>query len=192
MSFWSLSDGSSATDTGTEYEVGGSIETIPDGSSVLAMPDEAKWSMDRANNEYVQIRWVVLKPEQFANQKIFQKLWITDDDPKAKDPVKKRDKAMRMLMAIDANAGGKLARNAKQPTDDDLALALINKQMVIRLGVWEMTGDNGVMTGNWVQYVGPKSTELKVGAEKVKAAAPAPKKTATPAFDDNEDSDIPF
>jgi len=88
MSYWDISDGSSAIDTGTEYEVAGGNFIIPDGSAVLAMPDEAKWEKDFTNNEYVQIRWVVLKPEQFANQKVFQKLWIEDDDPKAKDPVK--------------------------------------------------------------------------------------------------------
>src|ERR1700761_5314855 len=160
-SFWDLSEGGSATENTTkEFDSGGgNMAPMPEGSSVLAMPDDVKWSEDRSGNEFLSVRWSVLKPDQFLNRKIFQKLWITDDDPKAKDPGKKRDKAKKMLAAIDANAGGKLARKNGKPSDDDLAVALINKQMVVRLGLWEMEGDNGPMSGNWIQAVSPKDKE---------------------------------
>lgn len=188
MSFWNLSDESAATDTGKEYDGGGNLPPIPEGSSVLAMPDEAKWAEDRNNNEYLSIRWRVLKPEAHANRVVFQKLWVTDDDPRAKDADKKRDKAKRMFAAIDANAGGKLSKKASKPTDDELALALINKQMVLRLGVWEMDGDDGKpMSGNYVQAVSDKTKPVSEGAKP--AARVAPK--AAPAFDTDLD-DVPF
>ena len=195
MSFWDLSDDKSAADTGKEFDGGGgSMEPIPDGSSVLAMPDEAKWDTDKENNEFLSIRWTVVKPEQFLNRKVFQKLWLSDDDPKAKDPVKKRDKAKRMFAAIDANAGGKLLKKQSKPTDDELALALTNKMMVIRVHVWEMEGDKGAMSGNWVAAVSAKDKELRIGASaspKAQARTNMPSRQA-PAFDSDLDDDVPF
>ena len=188
MSFWDLEDGEKATDTGTEYESGGgNFEVIPNNTDVLAAPDEAKFSKFE-ENEYISIRWTVLKPEIFKNRKVFQKLWVTDDDPKAKDPAKKRDKAKRMLAAIDANAGGKLAKNGKRPTDDSLTMALVNKPMVIKLMTWEFKKDNGEeMSGNWISAVSPKTAGIST-VEEI-AAKPKPKAKAAPEVMDDE---IPF
>lgn len=190
MSFWNLGDDTDVSKESTkEFDGGGgNMEPIPEGSSVLAMPDDAKWAEDRDGNEYLSIRWTVLKPEVFLNRKVFQKLWVTDDDPRAKDPDKKRDKAKRMLAAIDANAGGKLGKKASKPTDDDLAIALVSKQMVLRLGLWEMQGDNGAMSGNWVQAISGK--DKPVAAAETKRTAPA--KPAQTRFADVEDDDVPF
>ena len=175
MGFWNLSDGDNAAKTGTEYEIpGGNMDPIPEGSSVLAMVDEAKWATTQNNaEEYVSLRWTVLAPDEFKNRKVFQKLWVTDHDPNAKDHAKaiaKTDKARKMLAAVDANAGGKLTAKDAKPSSDDLAMALQDKPMVITLGVWESnTGGNG---GNWVMAVAPKSKELKTGTAK---AASRPK-----------------
>lgn len=187
MSFWQLSDGETAATGEKEYEQpSGNLEPIPDGSSVLALIDEAKWNETRDEHaEHISLRWSVMEPAEYANRKIFQKLWVTDDDPNTKDAAKmekKRDKAKRMLAAIDANAGGKLARKAARPTDDDLALALTNKPMVIKCMVWEM-GDN---SGNWISMVAPKSKGIDVKAAKVPAAK------AASSFGDDVDDDIPF
>lgn len=186
MSFWSLSDGDSAANTGNEFDAGGGdFENIPKNTSVLAVVDEASWREDRSGNEHLSIRWGILKPEAYANRKIFQKMWITDDNPNSKDAAKKRDKDLKMLGAIDANAGGKLVKKAGKPTDDDLALALTNKPMVITLGEWSMKADDGsTMTGNWVMSVKPKTAEISAG--------PVAKKPASrPAIDEDEDQ-IPF
>jgi len=187
MSFWSTSDGESVKDNSTgEFDAGGgNNEPIPDGTSVLAMPDEAGWKEDRNGVEHLGIRWTILKPEAYQNRKIFHKLFVSDDDPRAKDAAKKKDKALRMLAAIDKNAGGKLGKKDGRPTSDEIALALINKQMVIRLGVWEMDGDNGPMSGNWVQSVSPKSADISEGPKKA-----APKRT--PIIEDDLDDDVPF
>ncbi len=187
MSFWNLSDGDTAVTTEKEFDAGGgNMEPMPEGTTVLAMPDEAGWKTNQSNDEYINIRWTVLKPAAYENRKIFQKLWVTDSDPNAKDPQKKRDKALRMLSAIDANAGGRLGKKAGRPSDDDLAMALISKQMVLRLGVWEM----GEASGNWVQSVAPKDKPV---AEISKADAEKKKSTVKPNLPkDDLDDDVPF
>jgi hypothetical protein len=193
-SFWGLSDGSVAIDTGKEFDAGGgNMEPIPEGTSVLAMPDEVKWATDRNQNEFLSIRWTVLKPEGYQNRKVFQKLWVTDDDPRAKDPSKKRDKALKMLSAIDANAGGKLIKVQGKPSDDTLAVSLINKQMVIRLGLWEMTGDNGdPMSGNYVQAVSGKDRAISEGPKKPDNQGNGAGGRRAPLPDHDLDDDVPF
>ena len=189
--FWNLSDGEDAAKTGAEYEIpGGNMDPIPAGSSVLAMIDEAKW--DHTQNdaeEYISLRWTVLAPEEYKNRKVFHKLWVTDHDPNAKDTAKaiaKTDKARKMLAAVDANAGGKLTAKDAKPSSDDLAMALMDKPMVITLGLWEMAGNSG----NWVMAVAPKNKTLKIGDK-----APAKKSGGNP-LDFNRradvDDEIPF
>lgn len=162
MSFWDLSDGNTAKDTGGQYEVpGGTMEPIPAGSSVLAMIDEIKWDRKQTGDEFISARWTVLAPEEYKNRKVFHKLWVTDLDPGAKDQdagVKKRDKARKMLAAIDANAGGKLTAKPGIPTNDDLQ-QITNKPMVCTLMIWSMpdTQNGGMMHGNWVSAVAPKA-----------------------------------
>ena len=179
MCFWDLSDGKTAADTPKEYEVpGGNMEPIPNNSDVLAVIDEIKWT-DNGNEsdprEYISARWSVMAPEQFKNRKVFHKLWVTDFDPNAKDDDKakvKRDKARRMLAAIDANAGGQLTRSGEAPTSDTLAMHLMNKPMVIKCMVWSMKGNTGeMMEGNWISAVSPSDKPLHVGeASKPKAS----------------------
>lgn len=183
MSFWDLTDGSNAADNKqTEYEIpgGGNLDPIPDKSSVLAMIDEAKWD-SKDDAEFVSLRWTVLSPDEYKNRKVFHKLWVTDDDPGAKDAdkaAKKRDKARRMLAAIDANAGGKLTAKEGKPTDESLTGCLTNKPMIIRVAVWEMPDrekHGEFIRGNWVQAVAPKSSgiDVKEAAPKKSIAASA-------------------
>ena len=175
MSFWDLSTGETAANTGTEYEVpSGNIEPIPAGSSVLAMIDEIKWDRKPSGEEFILARWTVLAPEQYKNRKVFHKLWVTDADPGAKDEAaakNKRDKARKMLAAIDANAGGKLTAKPGIPNTDDLAIALTNKPMVCTILEWEMpdTRNGGTISGNWVSAVASKaSKEINIAERKAK------------------------
>lgn len=175
--FWDLSDGKNATSTGTNYEIpGGNMDPIPEGSSVLAAPDQVQWASTDANNgpvaQYIEIRWNIIQPEQYKGRKIFHKLWVTDFDPNAKSQDKaiaKRDKARRMLAAIDANAGGKLATNPGVPGNDHLGVALIDKPMVITLMEWE--GRDGGTGGNWVSAVAPRNAAIEVKPAKAKKPA---------------------
>ncbi len=166
--FWEMSDGQSAATGDKEYESpSGNLDPIPDDSSVRAHIDEARWADTKDNYEYLSLRWRIDEPEEYANRVIFQKLWISDDDPNAKTAdaaAKKRDRAKRMLATIDANCGGRLARKATRPTDDDLALALSNKPMTIKLKVWEMSGQNGeVNSGNWICGVSAPNKPTSIG-----------------------------
>ena len=185
MSFWKTSTGDDAAETAsTEYDIGGSI-VIPDDSTVLAIVESAMWRKDASFNEYIELTWAVLKPDEVAKAKVWQKLWVKDADPRAKDrdaADKKRDNALRMLATIDANAGGKLARSGREPEDDDLALALTNKPMTIKVKVWEMNGSSG----NWIAAVMPKDRPLELGK-----AAPKPSGGVN-AKPDLGDDEIPF
>jgi len=164
--FWNLSDGEDASaSTNGEFDAGGgNIEPIPPETSVLAAIDEAKWDKDQQGNRFISLRWNVLAPEEYDNRKVFQKLWVLDADPRAKaDKVAaKRDKAKRMLAAIDTNAGGKLLAKPVMPTDEALTLHLTNKPMVVKVMLWEMrdsmTGE--MMRGNWIGAVAPKTAPI--------------------------------
>ncbi len=170
MSFWNLTDGESATTGNGNYEApSGEMDVIPDNTSVLAAPDEATWKT-YDGTEYLSLRWRVQKPAAYANRVIFLKLYVTDDDVKAKDPAAKRDKAKKMLAAIDANAGGKLSRINKKPDNDDLALALNNKAMVLKLKTWEMDTADGKKKGNWICAISGKASFVE-DAKPAKAQA---------------------
>ena len=191
--WWSDSSGEDVTENvEKEYDAGGgSFDIIPEKTRALAAISSAAWSKDNDGNRYVNIQWSITKPEAYANRRVFQKIWCGDDDPRAKDPAKKRDKALRMLATIDANAGGKLAKNGKEPDDDDLALALTNKILGITIMVWEMDGKEG----NWISGVAGKSGfECTVPPK----AAPKPStgnggpQTRRTADDDDLDRDVPF
>lgn len=186
--FWNTSDGEDVTQTAEkEYDAGGGMEPVPDNTNCLLNIDNANWDKDKDGNKYIKVQYSVLKPESVANRKIWQKLWVKDDDPNAKDAEKKRNNALKMLAAIDAIAGGKLARAAREPDDDDLAFALTNKQLIGKAKIWEMGGSSG----NWIAHVAAKNGSLAV-SDDVKAAVK--KVTAKLSVGDNDldGDDIPF
>ena len=198
---WGLSTGENAADTGTEYEVpgGGNMEPLPEGSKVLAMVEDAEWKEDADHNEYLNLKWSVVRPDEARNRKIFQKLWIKDHDPRERDDAKaekKRDRARRLFAAIDANAGGKLAKKGGIPDADTIMVALANKLMVLRLGLWEMEDRQNpgqVMSGNWVSMVSPKTSEIGIPEARPKvqsARAGSTQQKLNSAYDDGED--LPF
>ena len=159
MSFWTTSDNKAIeqTQTGNFDAGGGDMEPIPKNTQVKAAPDEVKWDHTQEGNRYISLRWAVLAPDQYKGRKIFQKLWVTGENPNAKDPNAQADKAKRMLAAINANAKGHLMTLQSEPTDHDLQQALMNKPMALNLQVWEMAASDGqeAKKGNWVQKVAP-------------------------------------
>lgn len=174
--FWGLSEGGSAADNVSgEFDAGGgNMQPIPSDTNVLAAIDEAKWAKNQKGDEFISLRWSVMQPEEFENRKVFQKLWVTDFDPSAAakgedKAVAKRDKAKKMLAAIDSNAGGKLLAKPVMPTDESMTLHLTNKPMIIKVMLWEMTdrmtGD--VARGNWVGAVSSKATAKVSSPEEI-------------------------
>lgn len=186
--FWQTSDGTDLRDerNGNFDSGDGDFETIPDNTNAIAVVDAVEWKQDPHMNEYVSLRWSLEQPDTYYNRKIFQKLWVKDFDPKAKDGKAKRDKARKMFAAIDANAGGKLARAGREPNTDDMALALFKKPMGIKIKVWKMTDSqtDEKIEGNWISAVMPKA-ETEVTKPKARTE---PAKSAK----DDLDDDIPF
>jgi len=173
MSFWATSTGENLAAQSKEQAQAytpptNDLEPIPGGSKVRAFVKEAGWDKDKDGNRSVKLRWDVTKPDSHAKRVVFHKLWVKDNDPNAKDPNGKRDKALRMLAKIDAFAGGKLAAKGAEPSDDELLIALANKEMVIAVELWEMKGSDGqMMSGNWVRDVyALEGTALVIGEAK--------------------------
>lgn len=183
--FWATSDGSSAQKTEGKFEMGGGeISPIPDGTSVLAIAEEAK-NDEYQDNQYIKVKWRISKPAEYANRVIYQKVQVYEKD------AAKADKAKRMLAAIASNAGGGLftsmeQRNETMPSDMSLA-QLCNRPMVLKMGVWEL--DDKSKSGNWVQAVSPAKSGASAPAP---AAAPVAAPKPAPAAVDFDDSDIPF
>lgn len=168
MSFFDLE----APATGT-LDTNPPIVPIPDGTQVLAYIEDAKVLPpgDYSDVEVVQLTWAILQPDEYKNRKIFHKVKVYDENPvKAK-------KQRAMLAAIDANAGGKIAASGKAPDDLLLMSSLAQKQMILKVAVWDMNGN----TGNWVQAVAPK------GAATAQAAP-----VAQQAPNAKPDDDVPF
>lgn len=177
MSFWNLSDGKTAESTGS-FDADTQTAPIPNNTQVKAAIDEIKWD-EYDGDDYINARWVILDGE-YKNRKIFHKLRVKDSDPK------KADKAMKMLVAIDTNAGGELQKVATSPTDTDLQRCLSNKMMVLKLGVWKIDEDpNDIKQGNWVKAVSPMNTPLPP------ASMPTKSQPNPEGFDDFDD-DIGF
>jgi hypothetical protein len=181
--FWELSDGDDITKQTGSFEVGGGeLEPIPNDTTCVAIVDEAKWDADRDGNHFISLRWSVVLPAEYKNRKVFQKLWVLDDDPRAKDAAKKRDKAKRMLAAVDQNSGGKLLASGKRPSDEALGFHLVNKPMQIKVMEWKIDKEDGTTgKGNWIAAVAPRS-----GGKTVMKAANAPKAAI------DEDDEAPF
>lgn len=139
--------GTDDTEVSGVVTVDSNLEPIPDGTRVLAFIDEAKWDyLDDENEDYIKLKWKVLKPEEYKNRVIFQKVRVeVDDDTKAK-------KHRKMLANISFNAGAGIHQATSKPEDKDLQKELCNKPMVLTLRVWEQ----GEASGNWVAGVSPR------------------------------------
>jgi len=186
MSFWQKQDGSQVESSTTFESGGGEITPIPNNTALIGAIEEAKWS-EYQGEHYINLKWRVMRPAEYANRVLFQKLKVFSP--------KQGDKAKQMLAAIDANAGGKLAKLKDAPDDMDLMTALVGKAMAIKVQIWDINGK----TGNWISAVSPAKSQAPVQAQAPKPSAPRPPQNAhnqaksnayQPQVDD--DDDIPF
>lgn len=143
MSFFTLSNGQQAEKQTTFEMGGGDFAPIPENSKLHAYISEAKWGI-HDDEAYINLKWEVISGE-FTGRKLFQKIKVNELD------AAKRDKAIRMLAAIDTNCGGKLQQLGTEPDDMNLAVSLMQKPMFIIVGVWEL--DDKSKSGNWVKAV---------------------------------------
>lgn len=183
MSFLSRVD-----QTKTEFEAGSGFSVIPEKTRVLATIDEIKAEEDRfSSGSYVSARWSVARPEQYANQKIFQKIRLWDAD------TAKAATHSQMLAAIATNAGGQLfkmmqEKGETEPSNETLQV-LLHRPMVLELAVWKIEAkdsqDGQERSGNWVRAVSPAKNAPQIQQQAVPVPAPKP---------DNIDfgDDVPF
>lgn len=181
MNFFTTSDGENVAqgNDGSFESGGGDLAPIPAKTDVVSTCENVKIS-EFEGDSYINLQWRVAKPAEYANRVYFQKLKVWDNDSKV------RDKAIRMLAAIDANCGGKLAASGQEPTEMSLQQAILNRPMVHKLGVWEL--EDKSRSGNWVMAVSPLK---KQGGGK---AAPAKQPVQQAPVDNLADMDdsIPF
>ncbi len=178
--FWETEEPISTTG---EFESGGgNFEPIPAGTQLIAAIKDAVIENTDRDGDFIKLQWGVLDGE-YKNRVVFQKLHVFSDD------AKKAEKAKRMLAAIDANCGGALMKARVEPTGDSIRAALLAKPMYITVMVWEMEGDKGFMSGNWVNAVAP----MRKGTTTAPAPATKPKQRAsTPPPAEEFEDDIPF
>ena len=186
MSFWQLQDGTEAATTNTFESGGGEIAPIPNNTALIGAIEEAKWS-SYEGEDYINLKWRVMRPAEYANRVIFHKLKVFSQ--------KQGDKAKQMLRAIDANCGGKLSKLNAAPQDMDLMTALVGKPMAIKVQVWEMNDKKG----NWISAVSPAKQQAPVAqASAPQAQARPQQRTVTPpqnvapVYDPFDDDSIPF
>ncbi len=166
---------------------------IPADTTAIASIEKIGWTTFDGS-EFLNIQWTLHKPDDLENRKVFQKLWLKDDDPQAKDPDKKRDNAKRMLRAIDSMAGDPLVKSKRDIAKMDdafLTKALVDKPMIIKIMVWE----NGDKSGNYVAAVKRKGTEEPVVGKTVPkhdAKKDAQQQRAKGSTREQIDDDIPF
>ena len=178
--FWETEEPISTTG---EFEAGGgNFEPIPAGTQLIAAIKDAVIENTDWDGDFIKLQWGVLDGE-YKNRVVFQKIHVFSDD------AKKAEKAKRMLAAIDANCGGALMKARVEPTGESLRASLLAKPMYITVMVWEMDGDKGLMSGNWVNSVAP----MRKGT--TTAPSPATKskqRAATPPPAEEFEDDIPF
>jgi hypothetical protein len=172
--------------SGGEYKLSdGNFETIPNDTTALAMVESAVLTKYKETGlEYIKVTWNLIKPEELANRKIWQSLWVKDLDPNTatEKQVAKKDKHTDMMYAIDGNASGVAFKLDRLPTDEELQ-SWIDHPMFIKIMVMAMK-DSEI---NWVSWVMPKDKkDVKAEIGKTKAqAAKSEKKNP-------QDDDLPF
>lgn len=147
-------------------------EPIPDKTQCLAFIESAGWdngSPEHDLERHIKLTWRIHGPEKYKGKVIFQKVRV--DSPKEVQA----EKAVRMLQAIDLNAGGVISKSSGDLDDQLLQSALTQKPMVLLVRKWKMNGNEG----NWIEAVSPKTAGTNV-------EIPAPVATSF------SDSDIPF
>lgn len=166
------------------FSFGTELAPIPDKTNVLAVCEEAL-NKEYQDTRYIEAKWRVIKPAEYANRLIFQKLKVYESDKAATH--------RRMLAAIATNAGGKLflamqASGEAEPSDQSLAL-LTGYPMVLALSVWE--NQEKTKSGNWVRAISPAKPSDAQKQETQAPQAPPKKKPESVTFDEDE-YDVPF
>lgn len=168
-------------------ESGGDFPIIPHETRVLALIDKAEWKFKenfdngRKEENCISLRFEISDGE-FKGQKIFKNLFV---ESIIEDQARN---AYTMFLNVDANAGGKIRALRRKPEDEDLQRYLINKQMVIVIGIMKAKKD-GEKDRNYLMGVSSGSKKPETKREEAPRARPAPPR---PKLEEIDDDDIPF
>ena len=182
--FWEVDGQEVESSTQHKTEGGGSPMPIPAGTRVKALVSDIKWETTEREGTFILVNWEVIAPKCYAGRTVKQKLhvkcheyatapaWISLTPEKLKN---KRMGALRMLAAIDGNAGGKIHASKQQPDDAMLQKCLMAKSMTVSLEVF--VSDRDSQTGqkyenevdyfrtNWVRGVEPSASFTDMSKE---------------------------
>jgi len=192
INFFTTSTGEAIAPTNS-FENSGRQQLIPAGTKLHANILEATWEdATQYTNQHVLISWYITEQGKYQGFVVKQKIHTFDSNSS------KTNKAKKMLMAIDINCKGLLAKAAESGKlvigdNGQLARALGGGAALITVDVYEIESTNidpatGELypprTGNWVRAVGPVAK--KQAQEDKHIEEQAEKK------DDDYDDEIPF
>ena len=185
--FWDVEGEVVESSTSHKTEGGGSPMPIPAGTRVKALISDIKWETTEREGTFIQISWEIMAPKCYSGRTVRQKLhvrchdfatapnWVRETPEKLK---KKRMAALRMLAAIDGNAGGKLHQQQKAPDDAMLQKFLMTKTMTLGLEVFvsdikdgqKIENEVDYFRTNWVRSVDPSAGFQDMSADYQAAA----------------------
>lgn len=157
------------------------FKPIPNNTEAIATITDVTWR-EFNGEEYIEIKWQIVSPSQYANRLIFQKLKVLDPDSD------KSSRAQKMLLAINYNANGNLHELRERPDDMDLKKALQYKLMNIKILVWEFNGKEG----NWIGAVKPKQALKSEPINTVQQPTPKAEPVVNIEYIPDEDEEIGF
>lgn len=192
-SWWETSDGEDLrhTDASKDLPTNSGFDPLPNNTKVLAVIDSAGKG-EKDGNYYAEATMTILKPDGYANRKIFPRWWIFDDNPHATDKKKKRDNDMRRFVKLDAACGGKLAKAGREPDGDDIAMAFVNKQVIVNVMLME-PGEADKKPFNWYSdYFLKNSRELSDGPAPKQGGSGRKPQSRRDDYDDLDDDSVPF
>lgn len=148
-----------------EVDTNKPIAPIPHDTTVKAQISAIAWT-SWEGNQYVSATWTVEAPAEYKDRKVWQSFYLMETD------AAKLEQTQEMLLAVDANCGGKIAAANPQSVNDitDALLSnLIGTTMLLKLVVTKAGR-------NFIAKVSPLSKEQS-------QQAPQP---------ESYDDDIPF
>ena len=145
--------------------VSNEMENIPDGTTAMAVIDDANWN-EYQGEQKIRLKWLIAGGE-FDGRTVVQNLKVKD----SKDSVV--NKAMQMIAFLNNRTNRKLPES-RYPNDEELASSLIGVKAAIKIKIWTKKGDSG----NYVAALGDKLDSFS-SATKQSASA-----NASASYDD--------
>ena len=153
--------------------VSNEMSTIPDGTTAMAVIDDASWN-EYQGEQKIRLKWLITGGEH-DGRTVVQNLKAKD----SKEAV--LAKAMEMIAFLNNRTNRKMP-NSRYPSDEELASSLIGVKAAIKISIWENT--NG--TGNYVAALGDQLASFE------STPGPKPAQSASASTSASYDDEIGF